>query len=173
MLSLAANVFLGYRTFVKGYRCLHIPTSYVSRHIVFDESIFPYAVSSSQAPATSASALSPQIFHWSSPPVPGPSIFHVPSLPMSLSYTPTTTSPSTLPTSSHNSSSQIVSSPTTNPRCNGIDPRCNGVNPVTIGVDSVITANSPLDASSSAHSPLSHSPPAINLVGPNINPNGG
>lgn len=38
-------VFLGYNEKYKGYRCLHPPTGrvYISRHLLFDESHFPYA----------------------------------------------------------------------------------------------------------------------------------
>lgn len=38
-------VFLGYNEKYKGYRCLHPPTEkiYISRHVVFDETTFPFA----------------------------------------------------------------------------------------------------------------------------------
>lgn len=38
-------VFIGYSEKHKGYRCLHPPTGrvYVSRHVLFEESVFPYA----------------------------------------------------------------------------------------------------------------------------------
>ncbi|KAJ4793674.1 hypothetical protein LUZ62_044920 [Rhynchospora pubera] len=37
-------VFVGYSTIQKGYRCLHIPSNkiYVSRHVQFDETAFPF-----------------------------------------------------------------------------------------------------------------------------------
>ncbi len=37
-------IFLGYNPTHKGYRCLHPPTKrvYLSRHVVFDESVLPY-----------------------------------------------------------------------------------------------------------------------------------
>ncbi|KAJ4776116.1 hypothetical protein LUZ62_060373 [Rhynchospora pubera] len=37
-------VFLGYATLQKGFRCLHLPTNkiYISRHVVFDETQFPF-----------------------------------------------------------------------------------------------------------------------------------
>ncbi|KAL6959568.1 hypothetical protein U1Q18_039721, partial [Sarracenia purpurea var. burkii] len=95
---------------------LHIRTDrvYTSRHVVFDESTFPYAMTSSQGSATSSSAtsqasapaFSTHTFYWSSPLVPGPSTFLVPS-----PHTSTTTSPSESPTGSHSSSLQIAHSP--------------------------------------------------------------
>lgn len=38
-------VFQGYHTQYKGYRCLYPPTGriYISRHVIFDEDIFPFA----------------------------------------------------------------------------------------------------------------------------------
>jgi hypothetical protein len=38
-------VFIGYNELHKGYKCLHIPTScvYISRDVVFDETIFPFS----------------------------------------------------------------------------------------------------------------------------------
>jgi len=47
-------VFLGYSLHHKGYRCLHIPSGkiYISRHVIFDETIFP-----SNLPSTLASSL--------------------------------------------------------------------------------------------------------------------
>lgn len=37
-------VFLGYNEKYKGYRCLFPPTGrvYISRHVLFDEQVFPY-----------------------------------------------------------------------------------------------------------------------------------
>lgn len=37
-------IFLGYHAQYKGYRCLYPPTGriYISRHVVFDEDIFPF-----------------------------------------------------------------------------------------------------------------------------------
>ena len=38
-------VFLGYSSLHKGYKCLHVPTNrvYISRDVVFDEQVFPFA----------------------------------------------------------------------------------------------------------------------------------
>jgi histone deacetylase 1/2 len=44
-------VFLGYSSLHKGYKCLHIPTNrvYISRDVVFDETIFPFSQTSSSS----------------------------------------------------------------------------------------------------------------------------
>ncbi|KAJ1692760.1 hypothetical protein LUZ63_009458 [Rhynchospora breviuscula] len=51
-------VFIGYAKSQKGYRCLHIPTNkvYVSRHVQFDETTFPFQklMLSDSTPSTSA-----------------------------------------------------------------------------------------------------------------------
>lgn len=59
-------VFLGYYQTQKGYKCLHIPTNrfYISRHVRFDESQFPFA--GSPAPVSSLDWLLPlpnSLFH--------------------------------------------------------------------------------------------------------------
>ena len=38
-------VFLGYSSSHRGYKCLHVPSGrlYISRHVIFDENLFPYA----------------------------------------------------------------------------------------------------------------------------------
>ena len=38
-------VFLGYSAFHKGYKCLHVPSNrvYISRDVIFDENVFPFA----------------------------------------------------------------------------------------------------------------------------------
>jgi histone deacetylase 1/2 len=38
-------VFLGYRSMHKGYKCLDIPSNqvYISRDVIFDENLFPFA----------------------------------------------------------------------------------------------------------------------------------
>ena len=38
-------VFLGYSSMHKGYKCLHVPSNrvYISRDVVFDETVFPFA----------------------------------------------------------------------------------------------------------------------------------
>jgi hypothetical protein len=48
-------VFLGYSSLHKGYKCLHVPTNrtYISRDVVFDETVFPFSQpSSSSTPPT-------------------------------------------------------------------------------------------------------------------------
>jgi hypothetical protein len=53
-------VFLGYSSLHKGYKCLHIPTNrvYISRDVVFDENVFPFAyTSSSSIPTKTTSPL--------------------------------------------------------------------------------------------------------------------
>ncbi|KAJ3698372.1 hypothetical protein LUZ61_002077 [Rhynchospora tenuis] len=42
-------VFMGYSSLHKGYRCLHIPSDkvYISRHVTFNEQLFPFAATSS------------------------------------------------------------------------------------------------------------------------------
>jgi hypothetical protein len=37
----------------KGYKCLHVPTNrvYISRDVVFDEHVFPYATTTQQTPS--------------------------------------------------------------------------------------------------------------------------
>ncbi|KAJ4767139.1 hypothetical protein LUZ62_077514 [Rhynchospora pubera] len=45
-------VFMGYALAQKGYKCLHIPSNrvYISRHVQFDESTFPFADQQSDLP---------------------------------------------------------------------------------------------------------------------------
>jgi histone deacetylase 1/2 len=59
-------VFLGYSNKYKGYLCFHVPTMrlYVSRHVIFDETQFPYPESSpslltTQSSPSSASSTCP------------------------------------------------------------------------------------------------------------------
>jgi hypothetical protein len=56
--------FLGYNSRHKGYKCFHVPTQkyYISRDVVFDENVFPYAVQpkqSSTLPIQSSTVSSP------------------------------------------------------------------------------------------------------------------
>jgi histone deacetylase 1/2 len=46
-------VFLGYSSMHKGYKCLHIPSNrvYISRDVVFDENLFPFAPTVSPPPS--------------------------------------------------------------------------------------------------------------------------
>ena len=48
-------VFLGYSLMHKGYKCFHIPTGrlYISRDVLFEESIFPFLESSISSSASS------------------------------------------------------------------------------------------------------------------------
>jgi hypothetical protein len=59
-------VFLGYSSLHKGYKCLHIPTNrtYISRDVVFDETVFPFTQTSSNStlPSSSTSPLNPGQF---------------------------------------------------------------------------------------------------------------
>ncbi|CAL1404046.1 unnamed protein product [Linum trigynum] len=83
-------VFLGYSKFHKGYRCLHIPTGriYINRHVLFDESRFPFAeLISPHSPTVSLPSPSPIIL---------PSL---PTIPPSATIPRPTNSPSTQPTS--------------------------------------------------------------------------
>lgn len=52
-------VFLGYPSSHKGYRCLEISTRriIISRHVIFDESVFPFAAQLTLVPLTSSSTL--------------------------------------------------------------------------------------------------------------------
>lgn len=52
-------VFLGYNEKYKGYRCLHPPTGkvYISRHVLFNEEVFPFTSTYSHLQQTSPTAL--------------------------------------------------------------------------------------------------------------------
>lgn len=57
-------VFLGYSSLHKGYKCLHVPSNrvYISRDVVFDENVFPFAdlpLNSTDASFGSPSVISP------------------------------------------------------------------------------------------------------------------
>lgn len=61
-------VFLGYHPSYKGYRCLDISTNiiYISRHVLFYETIFPFAPTVNPTPSSSVPFLSQlQAFFWS------------------------------------------------------------------------------------------------------------
>jgi histone deacetylase 1/2 len=59
-------VFLGYSSLHKGYKCLHVPTNrvYISRDVIFDESVFPFSQmpTNSTLPSSSANPLHPDQF---------------------------------------------------------------------------------------------------------------
>ena len=60
-------VFLGYSSLHKGYKCLHVPTNrvYISRDVVFDETVFPFSAmpqSSTTTPSMHSSPLMPGQF---------------------------------------------------------------------------------------------------------------
>jgi hypothetical protein len=55
-------VFIGYSSVYKGYKCLDLTTNrvYISRHVVFDETSFPFKdFKSSSSPITSSPTISP------------------------------------------------------------------------------------------------------------------
>lgn len=53
-------VFLGYSSIHKGYKCLHVPSNrmYISRDVVFDETIFPFSNLPSVTPQPSSTSTS-------------------------------------------------------------------------------------------------------------------
>ncbi|KAL8152885.1 hypothetical protein V2J09_010645 [Rumex salicifolius] len=62
-------IFIGYSPKHKGYCCYHIPsaTTYIVRHVIFDEINFPYSTSSSLPHSSEPSPPSPQISAQQSP----------------------------------------------------------------------------------------------------------
>jgi histone deacetylase 1/2 len=57
--------FLGYSSLHKGYKCLHIPTNrtYISRDVVFDETVFPFSQISSDSTLPSSSTSPLNLLH--------------------------------------------------------------------------------------------------------------
>lgn len=108
-------VFLGYNDKYKGYRCYHPPTKtvYISRHVLFDEKVFPYDVIYSQyrgLPTTSlmsvwysgsALADTSPVEEFSVPPPDPPPVQFVPSAPTvpptESDFSPDLTPPSPVP----------------------------------------------------------------------------
>jgi histone deacetylase 1/2 len=118
-------VFIGYPTEHKGYRCYHIPTKrvYVSHHITFDETIFPFADGSAtqsslyKFPHPNSLPFSPGVI---APParLPSPAPTSAAadnSLSFSAAPSRSTTSPATAGTSGASSSPAQSSPPTTPP----------------------------------------------------------
>lgn len=113
-------VFLGYHPSYKGYRCLDVSTShiYISRHVLFYETIFPFAPSmsiSTTPPAPSLSQL--QTFFWSNTSL-------IPSANSSVGsflvpHTSFTDSPTDVVSVSHPS---LSSTPTSSPHVSCLDP---------------------------------------------------
>jgi hypothetical protein len=50
-------IFMGYSSLHKGYYCLHLPTNkiYVSHHVIFNESVYPFATFSESTQTISTS----------------------------------------------------------------------------------------------------------------------
>jgi hypothetical protein len=67
----ARCVFLGYPSEHKGYRCLNLDTMkiIISRHVVFDESIFPFATHPATASLPHTFATNPPVSGWDLVPV--------------------------------------------------------------------------------------------------------
>lgn len=135
-------VFLGYSLTQTAYLCLDVENNrlYTSRHVVFDESVFPFSIPtqsreqslpcSSSLPATSGSPCS--ILHPTPPPVPLPAPLPANSTPLlsSLQQTSPMTSPPQVrvsPTLS-SSSSSLNSEPTAPPE-NGHEPEAQSKSP--------------------------------------------
>uniref|UniRef100_A0A2N9FCJ3 GAG-pre-integrase domain-containing protein n=1 Tax=Fagus sylvatica TaxID=28930 RepID=A0A2N9FCJ3_FAGSY len=93
-------VFLGYSNHYKGYRCLDPKTGrvYTSRHVVFDESTFPFATMASDSPTLATHQ------SWINLPIPF-------TLPLPGLNSSTSTSPSSSPPSSSLQPSQSMTHP--------------------------------------------------------------
>lgn len=104
--------FLGYSASHKGYKCYHPPTSkiYISRHVIFDEDVFPYVPSSpTQTKPTSFNTDSlPNI------------IVHIPGPPPVINTGSSTHPPISSPSTSLNN--PIIQSPHPNSSRNPITP---------------------------------------------------
>ncbi|CAN1345150.1 Retrovirus-related Pol polyprotein from transposon TNT 1-94 [Linum perenne] len=105
-----ACVLIGYSASHKGYLCYHRPTSriYVARHVVFDESVFPYATAQPMPPPPT----------YLVPPSPDPTFFLKHAINATLPCTPphSPTFHSLTQSPSHNTHvSQVPSSSTISP----------------------------------------------------------
>ncbi|KAL4585655.1 hypothetical protein LXL04_010278 [Taraxacum kok-saghyz] len=90
-------VFIGYSPTHKGYLCYHQPTSrlYISRHVVFNEDVFPYQSNPTPLPSSPTPHSTPSPMH----------LLHQISIPSSLSPPSTPPSPPTQPSSTSSNTS--------------------------------------------------------------------
>jgi Reverse transcriptase (RNA-dependent DNA polymerase) len=102
-------VFLGYSTIYKGYKCLDIKTNktYLSRHVVFDETSFPFKQQESKSSPTSTDTTSSSLTVLKNE-------FHIPSTSHSSSTTSDSLSHPTTPTK-QTPLPIVVNSPTPQP----------------------------------------------------------
>jgi len=117
-------VFIGYSKPHMGYRCLHVPSGriYVARHVIFNESAFPFQTRPSTPPVTSSIPVAlPDSIRLPSPIVPSPPPTSNTSSPTAIEDPPPTSSllphhESPVSPTSEQSSAPIDSSPAPPPR---------------------------------------------------------